>query len=99
MMNGFMHIPDEDDVRLEKNKARDLRRSPWWKQKCAKGICYYCQNRFQPTELTMDHIVPLSRGGKSTKNNVVPCCKKCNSEKKSHLFMDWQPVTPPEKPE
>lgn len=44
----------------------------------------------------MDHIVPLSRGGKTEKNNVVPCCKKCNSEKKSHLFMDWQPAAPPE---
>ncbi|MEZ4578779.1 MAG: HNH endonuclease [Desulfobacterales bacterium] len=30
----------------------------------------------------MDHIVPISKGGQSTKNNVVPCCKTCNSEKK-----------------
>jgi 5-methylcytosine-specific restriction protein A len=30
----------------------------------------------------MDHIVPIARGGKSTKGNVVPCCKKCNNEKK-----------------
>ncbi|MDA8404687.1 MAG: HNH endonuclease [Desulfobacteraceae bacterium] len=95
-MNEFMHIPDEDDIRMEKNKARELRRSQWWKRKCAKGICYYCKNQFSSNELTMDHIVPLSRGGKTEKNNVVPCCKKCNSEKKSHLFMDWRPASSPE---
>ena len=30
----------------------------------------------------MDHIVPVVRGGKSTRGNVVPCCKECNSDKK-----------------
>ncbi len=30
----------------------------------------------------MDHIVPVVRGGKSVRGNVVPCCKTCNNEKK-----------------
>ena len=30
----------------------------------------------------MDHKVPIIRGGKTQKSNVVPCCKSCNSEKK-----------------
>ena len=30
----------------------------------------------------MDHVVPVSRGGKSTKGNIVPCCKECNNAKK-----------------
>jgi 5-methylcytosine-specific restriction endonuclease McrA len=30
----------------------------------------------------MDHIVPLARGGKSTKGNIVPSCKSCNVNKK-----------------
>jgi 5-methylcytosine-specific restriction endonuclease McrA len=30
----------------------------------------------------MDHIVPISRGGKSSKRNVVACCKECNYKKK-----------------
>ena len=37
----------------------------------------------------MDHIVPLVRGGKSTKGNVVPACKECNTKKKHRLLMEW----------
>jgi 5-methylcytosine-specific restriction endonuclease McrA len=37
----------------------------------------------------MDHIVPIAKGGKSTKGNVVPCCSDCNAKKKSSLLMDW----------
>ena len=65
----------------EKAKARELRHSNWWKQQVGKGICYHCENRFPVTELTMDHLIPIARGGKSDKKNCVPCCKKCNNKK------------------
>jgi len=81
---------DDDDIRRERNKARDLRKSQWWKRKVAKGICYYCHAPTPPRELTMDHVVPLVRGGRSTKGNVVPCCKDCNTQKKSLLPMEWE---------
>ncbi len=89
-MNTFSYVPDDDEIRREKNKARELRASQWWKRKCAKGVCYYCNKKFPAKELTMDHIVPIARGGKSTKNNVAPCCKACNTEKKSKLLMEWK---------
>jgi len=73
---------DQKHIAREKMKAQRLRKSQWWKNKIAAGVCHYCQKRVTPKELTMDHIVPLSRGGKSTKGNVAPCCKKCNNEKK-----------------
>lgn len=38
----------------------------------------------------MDHIVPIVRGGKSTKGNVVPACKECNAKKKYQLLMEWE---------
>jgi 5-methylcytosine-specific restriction endonuclease McrA len=38
----------------------------------------------------MDHVVPIVRGGRSTKGNVVPCCKTCNSQKQSRLPTEWQ---------
>lgn len=78
------------DVQREKNRARDLRRSEWWKRKRATGICHYCQRRFPPAELTMDHLVPLMLGGKSTKGNLVPACKECNTKKKYALPWEWQ---------
>jgi 5-methylcytosine-specific restriction endonuclease McrA len=38
----------------------------------------------------MDHIVPVVRGGRSTRTNVVPCCPDCNA-KKSHLLpVEWE---------
>ena len=73
---------NEERFRKEKAKGRKLRRSQWWKEKIANGICHYCGGRFGPTSLTMDHIVPIARGGKSAKANVVPTCKKCNTTKK-----------------
>jgi len=77
----LVEVPAED-VRREREKARALRSTQWWKRKRAAGICYHCGGRFPPRELTMDHLVPIIRGGKSTKGNVVPSCKKCNTERK-----------------
>lgn len=67
----------------EKNKARELRNSQWWKNRIAEGKCYHCGRQFHPSELTMDHLLPISRGGKSIKSNVVPCCKECNTKRKN----------------
>jgi 5-methylcytosine-specific restriction endonuclease McrA len=73
---------DPRHVAREREKARELRRSTWWKQQISRGICHYCGRSYPPEELTMDHILPVVRGGKSTRSNCVPCCKECNNEKK-----------------
>jgi 5-methylcytosine-specific restriction endonuclease McrA len=83
MKNNWVEInADKKHISREKSKARELRKSQWWKNEIAKGICHYCGKIFSPAELTMDHVVPISRGGKSTKGNIVPCCKNCNNQKK-----------------
>ncbi|HID96656.1 MAG TPA: HNH endonuclease [Thermodesulfobacteriaceae bacterium] len=84
----FSYVSDEA-VRREKAKARELRRSRWWKQKLAGGRCHYCGKSVRPDRLTMDHVVPLIRGGRSTKSNLVPACKECNNKKKYLLPMEW----------
>ena len=73
---------DPKHVARERAKAKELRKSPWWQQQLATGVCHYCGEKFQPSELTMDHILPVVRGGKSVKSNCVPCCKECNNDKK-----------------
>ena len=73
---------DDAHVARERARARELRKSDWWRAQLARGICHYCGKKFPPEELTMDHIVPVVRGGKSVRGNVVPCCKTCNNEKK-----------------
>lgn len=75
-------IKDKQYIAREKAKARELRQSQWWKNEIARGICHYCGEKFKSSELTMDHVVPISRGGKSTKGNIVSCCKECNNKKK-----------------
>ena len=74
---------------MEREKARVLRQTRWWKQKLARGNCHYCGRHFPPEELTMDHIVPIIRAGRSTKNNVAVVCKECNDTKKYLLPMEW----------
>jgi two-component system phosphate regulon sensor histidine kinase PhoR len=86
----FAYDLDEADIKTERRKARELRASQWWKRRCAKGLCYYCGAPTPPGELTMDHIVPIARGGKSTKGNIVPACKECNNKKKQLLPMEWE---------
>ena len=81
---------DEAILRRERRKARELRQTQWWKRRCAKGVCHYCGRPTPARQLTMDHIVPLARGGRSTKSNCVPACKDCNNRKKSLLPMEWE---------
>ena len=38
----------------------------------------------------MDHVVPLIRGGRSTKGNVVPACKECNAKKRHRLAFELE---------
>ncbi len=80
---------DKGEIARQKQQARKLRRSAWWQRKVSKGICYYCGRHVDPGKLTMDHIVPLIRGGKSTKGNLVPACKDCNNKKKYLLPIEW----------
>lgn len=89
MMEKFYPSVTEEEIRKERQKARLLRKSSWWKRKISKKICYYCGRQFPEKELTMDHIVPLIRGGKSAKNNIVPACKECNNKKKYLLPFEW----------
>ena len=89
-IDPYANYLDDDQIRAERHKARELRASQWWKRRCAKGRCHWCNRPTPAGELTMDHIVPISRGGKSTKGNLVPACKTCNTQKKQLLPMEWE---------
>lgn len=89
MVDWFEGAPAEE-IRRERAKARELRRTPWWKRRCASGLCHYCGGKFPPAELTMDHLVPLARGGRSNKGNLVPACKECNHRKKHDLAFEQE---------
>lgn len=88
-MEPWFDIPEEQ-LRRERQKARELRRSQWWRHRLDAGLCHYCGAHFTSNELTLDHIVPLVRGGKSTRGNCVPACKECNTRKRDLLPTEWQ---------
>ena len=86
----FSPEASEADLKREKARARELRQSTWWKRRIADGVCHYCGRRVGPKALTADHVVPLIRGGKSARGNMVPACKDCNSKKQSLLPWEWE---------
>ena len=83
-----MESPTSAQINKEKEKGKKLRKTQWWLNQVNDGVCHFCQGQFDRKELTMDHLVPLSRGGKSNKGNVVVCCKECNTRKKYHTPVD-----------
>jgi 5-methylcytosine-specific restriction endonuclease McrA len=54
-----------------------------------KNRCGYCGNTFSNTQLTRDHVVPVSRGGPNVWENVVTSCKSCNSAKDARTPEEW----------
>ena len=89
-MQAFIVELSEQEIKREKEKARELRKSRWWQNRVAQGLCHYCGLKFPAAELTMDHLVPVTRGGKSSRGNVVPACKECNNKKKYLLPIEWE---------
>jgi 5-methylcytosine-specific restriction endonuclease McrA len=53
-----------------------------------RNTCQYCGLVLASSELTLDHVVPRSRGGSSTWENLVACCHLCNRRKGNHLISE-----------
>ena len=64
-------------------EVNDLTSAEWVKIIASHdGRCVYCGD--QPERITMDHVVPISKGGNHTASNVVPACGPCNSSKSAN---------------
>lgn len=60
-----------------------------WKKLTGDDYCFYCGKKLTRHNATIDHIIPLSRGGTNDKRNLVLCCQKCNWDKGSKLLSEW----------
>lgn len=92
-------------VQLKNKFARKQRREvPFSRRNVAvrdRSACQYCGVVLETHEYTFDHVVPRSRGGKSSWKNLVLCCEPCNKRKSDHMPEDvnmW-PRTDPKKPD
>ncbi len=65
-----------------------------------RNICQYCGKPFTRNELSIDHVIPRSYGGKSLWDNVVCCCFNCNRKKggKTPKQAGMKMLTPPHRP-
>lgn len=67
-----------------------------WKKLYGSQInftCPYCLKVFPLNKATREHLIPKSRGGKSTPDNIVLACEKCNKEKGSltpEEYSEWK---------
>jgi len=52
-----------------------------------RGCCAYCGDA---TKLTMEHVVPISRGGRHSIGNLLPVCMTCNTKKNRRLLVEWR---------
>jgi 5-methylcytosine-specific restriction protein A len=89
-MSEYYAPIDPDELKRQRARARLLRASAWWKRRISTGRCHYCRRQVGAKALTMDHVVPLGRGGTSSRGNVAPSCKDCNNRKKGMLPIEWQ---------
>ena len=65
-----------------------------------KNKCQYCAKEEESKVLTIDHVLPHSKGGKNTWENLVTACKKCNQKKgnrtpkEAHMRLLKKPTKP-----
>ena len=65
-----------------------------------RSTCQYCGRRFPRTELNLDHVVPRSKGGRTTWQNVVCSCLDCNRRKggRTPQKAGMRLIAPPRRP-
>lgn len=83
--------------RLPKQQVRFNRRNLFARD---GNRCQYCGRGFPTSELSLDHVVPRSRGGEASWENIVCCCVKCNVRKggRTPAEAGMKLVKPPVRP-
>jgi 5-methylcytosine-specific restriction endonuclease McrA len=60
--------------------------------------CCYCGCNVKRSEATLDHVLPISRGGKTEWTNIVTACGPCNFRKANKVGPEWRPAYKPYRP-
>lgn len=89
----YRHRNREKDNAHARDRARSLRNSGFVVlgsdyEKMLRQPCIYCGAKSEH----IDHIVPLSRGGRHSIGNLAPACAKCNLTKSRRFITEWKKV-------
>ncbi len=100
-VNFKLRVPEI--IRLSFFNGRKLRKIRFTRRNIFERdnySCQYCGERLPARDLTLDHVVPRSRGGRSTWQNLVVACNRCNDRKASRLprETDMSLLRTPRKP-
>lgn len=82
LMAGF--DPDIVPPRPEPEEWRRIRQAVFVRD---RHICQYCGRKSE--RLECDHIVPISKGGSNTMDNLITACFDCNRSKRAHTLEEW----------
>lgn len=85
-------IVDTGQKKRHKGESKLTEREWEFAIKYFNGRCAYCGEYTK--DPTKDHIKPLHDGGTLTRDNIIPCCKKCNSSKKDSEMLSWYQKQP-----
>lgn len=75
-------------LRYDKVHSKEVKFNRYNIFKRDRSVCQYCKKSFPKNELSIDHVVPKSLGGKTTWENVVCCCLTCNRRKGSNFLSE-----------
>lgn len=56
-------------------------------RKLTNSNCFYCGSK---DNLTLDHILPIARGGRHSIGNLITACKPCNCQKNKRTIVEWK---------
>lgn len=93
---GYDFMGEGVTIRPEKPAPRRSRASSEWQairlQIAARDglVCHYCSATVKPSSFTVDHIVPVFKGGTDDLSNLVACCRRCNSKKGTKDYTDFK---------
>lgn len=86
--NKFSEYAHRRRVRLASGDVRRFTETDWRKLLHRfDNRCAYCGS---DGELTKDHVVPISRGGRHAVGNIVPACWQCNMSKGTKFLVEWR---------
>ncbi|MHA1221953.1 MAG: HNH endonuclease [Candidatus Heimdallarchaeaceae archaeon] len=76
-------------IEMSKSKRKSLREEIIFQStlKGNKFFCSHCKKQIKRSEIEIDHLVPIAKGGNSKKENFQILCKKCNQRKKDKYWI------------